>query len=59
MKTLGNSEGKNAVHDTIAVISENVAALFKILGSTEEAKEIRKQGNFVMEIVVSFSDYLP
>ena len=51
------SEDKGAVYDTIGDILENMAVLFETLGGAQKAKEIRKQGGFVKQIVVSFNDF--
>merc|ERR1739838_283810 len=50
------SEDKNAVYDTIGDILENMAALFETLGGAQKAREIRKQGVFVKQIVDAFEN---
>merc|ERR1739838_790973 len=50
------SEDKNAVYDTIGDILENMAALFETLGGVQKAREIRKQGDFVKQIVDAFEN---
>merc|ERR1739838_871959 len=50
------SEDKGAVYDTIGDILENMAVLFETLGGAQKAKEIRKQGGFVKQIVDAFEN---
>jgi hypothetical protein len=54
-ESLCKNDKKNnvAVYNTIGDIMENLAALFEVMGSEKKSKDVKKQGEFVKQIVVS------